>query len=359
MKRIIFFIQIFLISGFACQVFSIEPKDTNNDVEKLSRLVINDLLSRDKLMMYKTESLQTIHYAEVCTAFGAIKLAREFKDTSLLHQLEKRYKGVLNHFDTLPANHVDANVIGILPLELYRWNGNKDYLQMGLKMADRQWENPQPDGLSNQTRYWIDDMYMIGILQIEAFNVTNKQFYLERAAMELDAYLKKLQQPNGLFFHGPNAPFCWGRGNGWVAVALAELIAVLPSTNPHYTSILSGYKRMMDALIEHQTLNGMWRQLVDNKDAWEESSATAMFGYSIKLGVNKGILLGEKYKIAYKQAWIALTKHINEQGKLTNICVGTGQSTDVTYYLKRPVTSGDLHGQAPTLWFAFSLISVK
>jgi len=359
MKRIFLFFLIFLMPKFACQAFSIEPKDAKNDVEKLSRLVINDLLNRDKLMMYNTVGLHTIHYAEICTAFGAIKLAREFKDTPLLNQLEKRYQGVLNHFDTLPANHVDANVIGILPLELYRWNGNRKYLQMGLKMADSQWENPQPDDLSNQTRYWIDDMYMIGILQIEAFKATNKQVYLERAAMELDAYLQKLQQPNGLFYHGPNAPFCWGRGNGWVAVALAELIAVLPSTNPHYKSILSGYKRMMVALVDNQTPNGMWRQLVDNKDAWEETSATAMFGYSIKLGVNKGILIGEKYKNAYKQVWLALTKHINEQGKLTDICVGTGQSTDVNYYLKRPVTTGDLHGQAPTLWFAFSLISSK
>jgi len=359
MKRIILFIQIFLMSGIASQACTNEPPEANKNIEKVSRLVINDLLTRDGLMMYNTPGLHTIHYAEICTAFGAIRLAREFNDTSLLHQLEKRYQGLLNHFDTLPTNHVDANVAGTLPLELYRWNGKKDYLQMGLKMADTQWENPQSDGLSKQTRYWIDDMYMIGILQIEAFKVTNKQVYLDRAAMELDAYLQKLQQPNGLFFHGPNAPFCWGRGNGWVAVALAEIIAVLPSTDSHYASILSGYKRMMDALIENQTPNGMWRQLVDNKNAWEETSATAMFGYSIKLGVNKGILSGEKYQNAYEQAWIALTKHISEQGKLTDICVGTGQSSDITYYLTRPVTKGDLHGQAPTLWFALSLISTK
>jgi hypothetical protein len=114
----------------------------NSDPQKISQMVINDLLSRDELMMYHTESLNTVHYAEVCAGMGAIQLARLFNDTALLIKLETRYQGVLNHFDTLPANHVDANVIGVLPFQFYRWNGNADYLRMGLKMSDIQWENP-------------------------------------------------------------------------------------------------------------------------------------------------------------------------------------------------------------------------
>jgi hypothetical protein len=31
------------------------------------------------------------------------------------------------------------------------------------------------------------------------------------------AYLDRLQQTNGLFFHAPDSPFYWSRGNGWVA----------------------------------------------------------------------------------------------------------------------------------------------
>ncbi len=359
MKRIIFFILIMWLAGSIPGISSNKPVgfwNKNSDPQKISQMVINDLLSRDELMMYHTESLNTVHYAEVCAGMGAIQLARLFNDTALLIKLETRYQGVLNHFDTLPANHVDANVIGVLPFQFYRWNGNADYLRMGLKMSDIQWENPLPDGLSNQTRYWIDDMYMIGILQIEAYRATHRSVYLERAAIELDAYLHKLQQPNGLFHHGADAPFFWGRGNGWVAVALAEIITVLPPENPHYASIVSGYKLMMKALIKHQTPDGMWRQLIDREESWEETSCTAMFGYAIKTGVNKEILLGKEYKDAYQRAWLALVNHINEQGKLADICAGTGQSDDVKYYLDRPVVLGDLHGQAPVLWFAYSLL---
>jgi hypothetical protein len=30
---------------------------------------------------------------------------------------------------------------------------------------------------------------------------------------------------------------------------------------------------------------------------------------------------------------------------------------DINYYLNRPQNTGDLHGQAPVLWFAYSLLA--
>lgn len=307
-------------------------------------------------MMNRSEHLNTVHYAEACAGMGAVRLACMMKDSLLLGLLETRYRNLIAHFDTLPTDHVDANVLGILPLEFYQCVGGEANRHWGMLFADRQWEDPLPDGLTNQTRFWIDDIFMIGSLQVQACKVSGDKIYIERAARELDAYLQKLQQPNGLFFHGENAPFYWGRGNGWVAVGLAELIRELPPDNEHYPSILNGYRKMMEALLQYQAADGMWRQLVDREESWEESSATAMFGYAIKVGADKGILSGERYIKAYQKAWEALAQHIDEDGALSDICVGTGQSRDVQYYLDRPKTTGDLHGQAPVLWFACSLL---
>jgi len=89
-----------------------------------------------------------------------------------------------------------------------------------------------PNGLSDQTRFWIDDMYMITILQVQAFRATGDRVYLDRAALEMVAYIDKLQQPNGLFFHGVNAPHFWGRGNGWIAAGMPELLSELPADHP-------------------------------------------------------------------------------------------------------------------------------
>lgn len=216
-----------------------------------------------------------------------------------------------------------------------------------------------PNGLTNQTRYWIDDVYMIGSLQVQAYRATKKEFYLERAALEVNAYLEKLQQPNGLFHHGENAPFYWGRGNGLVAVGLAEVLSEIPETNIYYDSILAGYKKMMYVLLKYQAEDGMWRQLIDKEKAWKETSSTAMFGYAMSVGVKNGLLPKKEFTQAYQKAWLALVNYLNDEGKMTNACSGTGQSTDIYYYLNRPTTEGDFHGQAPMLWFAFSLLSIN
>ncbi len=37
--------------------------------------------------------------------------------------------------------------------------------------------------------------------------------------LRIKVYCEKLQRPNGLFYHRDDAPFYWGRGNGWAAAA--------------------------------------------------------------------------------------------------------------------------------------------
>jgi rhamnogalacturonyl hydrolase YesR len=82
-----------------------------------------------------------------------------------------------------------------------------------------------------------------------------------------------------------------------------------------------------------------------------------MIGFAMSMGVKKGILPKEPFTTAYKKAWNSLTEYLDEDGKIREVCVGTGQSSDINYYLSRPRTTGDFHGQAPMLWFAYSLIA--
>ena len=328
-----------------------------SDPVAISSRITENLLGRKEFMLYNSPQLKTFHYAEACAAFGATRIAGLRKDSVTIKRLATRYEPLLDGVLLGPGIHVDVNVYGIVPLELYRHTGDERFKKQGLDLAVEQWKNPQPNGLTNQTRYWIDDMYMIGSLQVEAYRATGDKIYLYRAAKELNVYLEKLQQPNGLFFHGPEAPFHWGRGNGWVAAGLAELLTVLPKENVYYPSIREGFVRMMNALITYQADDGMWRQLIDNPNAWKETSSTAMFGYAMMMGVKKGILPAKKFKPASEKAWLELTKYVNDRGEISDVCVGTGQSKDAQYYLDRGKSTGDFHGQAPMLWFAYSLLA--
>jgi unsaturated rhamnogalacturonyl hydrolase len=300
-----------------------------------------------------------IVYPEVCAAFGALRFAHVAGDAALQQKLIDRYAFILtpDGAKSISTNrHVDFHVFGVLPLEIYLVSGDKKFRDFGLRFADDQWLNPRPDGLCEETRWWVDDCFMIGSLQIQAFRATHDAKYADRVATELAAYLDKLQQPNGLFYHADVAPHFWGRGNGWFAAAFAEVLSSLPPTHPKYARLMAGYKTMMAALKKYQAPSGLWRQLVDNEKAWDETSCSAMFTYALITGVRHGWLDAHEYGDVARRGWIGLCRKLDGQGALRDVCVGTNQKDDVEFYLNRPRATGDLHGQAPMLWCAAALL---
>jgi rhamnogalacturonyl hydrolase YesR len=318
--------------------------------------LVDDLLSRDGYMKYESAGFAGIHYAEVATAFAALRFLSAAGDAEALGRVLARYRDLPGTDALIAAGHVDASVYGALPLQAYLVTRQEGYLREGLRFADAQWQSPLNSGLSRQSRFWIDDVWMVGILQVQAYRATGEPVYLDRAALETEAYLKRLQAANGLFHHGPEAPFFWGRGNGWVAAGLAELLSELPATHPRYAFIVDRYRKMMQALLRYQADDGMWRQLVDDEAAWKETSATAMFGYAMAVGVRLGILAPDPYRNALRKAWRALMGYLDANGQLTNVCVGTGKADSRQFYLDRPRATGDFHGHAPMLWFATELL---
>jgi rhamnogalacturonyl hydrolase YesR len=199
-------------------------------------------------------------------------------------------------------------------------------------------------------------MYMLIMLQLEAYRATGDRKYIDRAAVEMTAYLDKLQQPNGLFYHAPDVPFFWGRGDGWVAAGMAEMLTSLPEDNPNRTRILAGYRKMMATLLQYQGKDGMWRQLIDHDEAWPESSSTGMFTFAMITGVKKSWLDASVYGPAARKGWIALVGYVDQNDNVTSVCEGTNKKNDLNWYLMRKRRTGDFHGQAPVLWAATALM---
>ncbi len=182
-----------------------------------------------------------------------------------------------------------------MPLEIYIQTKDKRCLEVGQGLADKQWENPALTGITREARFWIDDMYMIPAVQVQAYRATGDAKYIDHAALAMVAYLDKLQQPNGLFHHGTDSPFLWGRGNGWVAAGMTELLRSMLVSHPRRARIMEGYKRMMASLLEYQDPNGMWHQLIDRPEAWPETSGTGMFAFAMVTGVKNGWLDAKTY----------------------------------------------------------------
>lgn len=138
-----------------------------------------------------------ISYPETFTWNGGLKFAALTNDQELVKLLQNRFELLFTTEKALLPimNHVDVNMFGSLPLELYKITKDQRYLDLGLPYADTQWQLPanakpkerewDQKGYSWQTRLWIDDMYMITIVQTQAYRVTGDRKYIDRAAREM------------------------------------------------------------------------------------------------------------------------------------------------------------------------------
>ena len=321
-----------------------------------------------------------ITYPEVCAWYGALTFAKETDNATLRDQLVKRFEPLFNEekpYVPIP-DHVDHTVFAAVPLELYMQTKDDRYLAMGKEMADKQWGPPfgprgattqasewHAKGYTWQTRLWIDDMFMITMAQAQAYRATGDRTYIDRAAREMVLYLDTLQKPNGLFYHDPKTPYFWGRGDGWMAAGMSELLRSLPSDNPDRPRIMKGYKLMMEGLLKHQDENGMWHQLIDDPTSWPETSCTGMFTFAFINGVKHGWLDEKTYGPRARKAWLALITYLEPNGDIREVCQGTNihdpKKADHgpdgrAYYLARQRIVGDMHGQAPVLWCATALL---
>jgi unsaturated rhamnogalacturonyl hydrolase len=339
------------------------PKEASPD-EVGKRLAYHFVGSRHDLY-----AGQYLHYAVVCSWNGALDHAVKAGDQKLVKLLQNKFEPFFTYEKALlpPMNHVDYNMFGSIALKLYQVTKDERYKKMGLEYADTQWDLPAnvkpaekewaDKGYSWQTRLWIDDMYMITVVQLEAYKVTGDKKYLDRAAKEMVMYLDELQRPNGLFYHAPDVPFYWGRGDGWMAVGMPNLLRLLPKDHKERARVMDGYLKMMKSLKQYQRPNGMWNQLINEPDLWVETSGSAMFAYGLIIGVQEGWLDAKEYGPAARKAWLGMIPYIDERDNVTEVCIGTGKKNDKEHYRNRPRNAGDLHGQAPYLWCATALLN--
>ncbi len=364
--------------------------------QAVGRRIVENYLGRDIFLSRRG----MVQYPEVCAWYGSLTFAQLSGQKDLTQKLIARFQPIFAtpvdeaclHDDPnarppgapgqgkskalsqpkgprlplVPTQaHVDYRVFGVVPLEIFLQNKEPQYLKLGLLLADAQWKNPTSDGLTVEARYWIDDMYMIPALQVQAFRATKETKYLDRGALTTAAYLDKLQQENGLFLHAPDSPFYWGRGNGWFAAGMAEILRDLPASHPKHARILAGYHKMMSSLLKYQAADGLWRQLVDKPESWTETSGSAMFAFAMVTGVKNGWLDSATYGPAARKAWIALVDQLDEKNNLMEVCIGTNKAQkevgedlgkQLAFYLARERKVGDLHGQSPMLWTASALL---
>ena len=211
---------------------------------------------------------------------------------------------------------------------------------------------------------WPDDLYMGGVFLVRWGIYQHDQKFIEDAANNIIHQAVLEADTDGLWFHGyfviekKHGPFKWGRGNGWVTVALVETLSALDEKSSLRPQLIKILKNQIEGLKKVQSPDGMWRQVLDKPELWEETSCTAMFAYGIARAVNRGWIDAANMEVA-RRAFAGIAKNVTADGRVKGTCQGTNIGTDLDYYVNRPRPDNDLHGRGPVLLAGVEILMAR
>lgn len=205
---------------------------------------------------------------------------------------------------------------------------------------------------------WADDLFMSAPFLLRVARLRNNtQIYDDVANQVVNFNQLLYDSETGLYKHGWFEPeqqtsvAFWGRANGWVAWASSEALLYLPQSHPQYGRILELFQDHMAGLSRYQDESGMWHQVLDHPQSYEETSCTAMFVLAMARGVRQG-WLDNKYKSHARRGWQALEQKIDADGTVHGICRGTGIGNSLAFYFERETFDHDPRGLGATIFAA-------
>ena len=128
----------------------------------------------------------------------------------------------------------------------------------------------------------------------------------------------------------------------------ADLLAVMPKDHPKREAVIKNLQQQISGVARYQGKNGLWHQLLDKTDSYEEVTGTAMFVFAIARGVKEGWLHKDFIYVAEQGLRGMMTK-ISDKGDVTAICVGTGIMPSLKFYYDRPTQQNAPMGEGPVL----------
>ncbi len=197
---------------------------------------------------------------------------------------------------------------------------------------------------------WADDLYMSISILSRMGKLSGDTLYFDLASTQVINYNKHLfDAEKGLMYHNwysdtdKHGVAFWGRANGWALLAQMDLLERVPESYSYRDTLLTLFKRHINGAIKYQDKDGLWHQLLDKNDSYEETSCSAMFTYAIARAVNIGIL-DRSYAAYAEKGWSGLSSKIQPDGKIEGVCTGTVVSDNLKDYYDRPAPLNDVHG---------------
>jgi unsaturated rhamnogalacturonyl hydrolase len=271
---------------------------------------------------------------------------------------------------------------GKLLFPLYRQTGDPRYaraIQLLQNQLRRQPRN-KSGGFWHKGIYpdqmWLDGLYMAQPFQAEYALTFDEPAIFDNVIHHFILMDEHARDPQtGLFYHAWDeschqkwadprtgcSPSFWGRGMGWFAMALVDVLDFLPETQPNLSNLVDILQRVSSSLLPFQDpATGLWYQVIDQMDRqgnYRESSVSAMLVYVFAKAVRKGYLDPDFLSVA-ERAYRGLLENmikVDSSGILTfeGTCSVAGLGNNpyrdgsYHYYISEKTAANDFKGVGP------------
>lgn len=207
----------------------------------------------------------------------------------------------------------------------------------------------------HENTIWADDLFMGVAFLCRMGKMTGDTKYFDDAANQVLNYTKYLWHPEKqIYYHcyhtdtKEHGVAHWSRANGWILMAQADLLTMLPKDHPKRQALIENFKQQVSGVARYQGKNGLWYQVLDKTDSYEEITGTAMFVFGIARGVREGWIDKDFIYVAEQGLKGMMTK-MTDEGDVTAICVGTGIMPSLSFYYNRKTQENAPMGEGPVL----------
>lgn len=231
---------------------------------------------------------------------------------------------------------------------------------------------------------WLDGIYMAGPFCVEYAQTFNEPGLLDDIIHQIITIEQNVRDPHtGLLYHAwdekreqkwadpetGRSPIFWGRAIGWYAMALVDVLDLLPAIHPNRPTLVEILQRLASALLRFQDpASGLWYQVVDQANRhgnYRETSVSAMLVYVFGRAVYQGYLPSDYLTIA-RRAYRGLLENmvkVDAHGRLTlyGTCgvAGLGgmpyRDGSYEYYVAEKIVANDLKGVGPFILAALEM----
>ena len=284
------------------------------------------------------------------------------------------YEAMRAAFDLLPASR-EANRIKLGIQELYnQLLIMTSYSNCGGNYVHKQETDGTPSAEWAAFPVALDGLYMAqpflmecanaidrGILTLKdarGRNVTSESLYSAVYNRFTWIHNNLYNSSTRLFDHGYNPSsrvtngVSWTRSIGWYAMALVDVIEMMPAGD-RKTNLISQLPRLLDGMLLYQEEEtGLWYNVTAYDSSLSknqlETSGSAMMAYTIFKAYKNGWISDSKYAEAGLKAFngVVDNKMTGRQGNysVSDTYRSSGVSTDPDYYTRAPYTTNEAKG---------------